>query len=809
MKYLFLKLALIFCPTFILPLTLVHAGGRITGIVLNEESSEPVTFATIRLGNSDEAWITDINGRFEGIVPDTVFFLTVTCIGFEPLTLNLTDSNKACTIRLQPSKDLLEAVIITPPYDKIRYVINQAIAHRNENSPENNEWFRCNVYHKIWADYVTESRNSDTVPDENSFIHGLDSFMEKSHLLLMETITHRTFHAPRQLQDEVIASRISGWKEAPFAGLITDILPFDAYHDFFTLNGKDYFNPISKGWGGRHHFYLVDEVLQGTDTTFILSYKPKAGKEQEAMEGRVYIHSPNYAITHFTGKVVDKKLKRTITVEQQYQWTQGRWFPFRLNFEIAWKGLFKNEKDTAGLVMQGRSQIDSVDFSPPADFCFDRSKTVKIHPGAIALPDSIWSGIRPIALNEKEVNTYQQIDSMMQESGVGKLLSLVYKIAEAKIPVGFVDMNLDRLFSYNRFEKSRWGIGFQTNEKIYERASVGGWIGYGSGDRRWKYGAFLDVCLDSFQDKMMRIGYQDELQDPGRVLVHPETDRNSLRRWLMYRADRVKEFYFDARARLGYWNVGVEGRYQNMFPQYSYRFNFQNEYLREFRVIESALNLRYAYAERRSPVFRRYTATGSDFPVLYLKLTAGRISVQPDYASRYLKLAAAFSWNKHLNRIGTEHLLIMGGTIYSDKTLPLSLYFAGRGFYSPDYPVYTSGGFMTMGPYEYYTDVFLSFFWKHDFDRRLYSTPYSALFFSVAHNFLVGKMSDRNIHQGVEFYVPQRPYEESGLLLNDLVRFNYLNVAYLNFNAGYFHQWNGGKSWQENGRFVVGISFGL
>lgn len=810
MKDIFRKLVLIYSVAFILPLQQIYAAQHIKGIVWNAETQEPIAFATIRAGNSDEAWISDINGKFEGILPDTISLISISCIGFESKTLHLTGTDTNYIIPLQPSKEMLESVVVTPPYDKIRYIINQAIAHKKDNRPEANEWYRCAIYHKIWADYIVEKRETDTQQHEIRFVEILDSFMDKSHLLLMETMTRRTFHAPYQLQDEVIASRISGWKAAPFTSLITDILPFDAYQDFIKLNGKDYFNPISKGWNNRYHFYLADEIYQGTDTTFILSFKPKQGKDMEAMEGRVYIHSGNYAITHFSGKVKDKKLKRTISIEQQYQWIQGRCFPFHLNFEIAWNNLFQYEKQTTGLVMQGRSEIDSIDFAPHPDFHFDQSKTTKIQSGALAVPDSSWNNMRPIALNEKEVNTYQQIDSLVQHSGAAFLLNYAYKFAEAKIPIGFADINIDRLFSYNRFEHSRWGIGLQTNEKIYAKAAVGGWAGFGMADRQWKYGIFLNICPDSFQDKMLTIGYRDDLQDPGRILMHPDLDRNNLRRWLMYRADRVKEGYFDAHARFGYWNVGIEGHYQYLLPQYFYNFQYHNEKFQQFHIIEGAVNLRYAFAERRSPVFQKYLRSdNSKFPVVYLKITAGKVYAQPDYESNYLKLTAALSWEQHLNRIGSTHLLVMTGLLNSNKPLPLSMYFAGRGWYNPDYPIYSPGGFITMNPYAYYSDRFLSVFWKHDFTKRLYHTSYSAPFISVAYNILVGDMKHTDVHQGIVFQVPRQPYQEAGLIGNDLLRFNYLNVAYLNFNIGYFYHHNPRKSWQENSRLVAGISFDL
>lgn len=59
-------------------------------------------------------------------------------------------------------------------------------------------------------------------------------------------------------------------------------------------------------------------------------------------------------------------------------------------------------------------------------------------------------------------------------------------------------VDLDRLYNYNQYEKSRWGLGLRygyhlnelkAGDPWYERLSVGAYFGYGYADQRFKWGA--------------------------------------------------------------------------------------------------------------------------------------------------------------------------------------------------------------------------------------------------------------------------------------------------------------------------------
>lgn len=779
---------------------------RISGIVTDAGNKEPLSFATIKLGNTAAGTVTDLNGQFVIDMADNIHAIQVSYLGYESRTIQIAQqTTQLLQIQLQPQQGNLQEVLITPPYEKISYILDRTIRNREKHRPENYDWYRCHVYYKMLADI----RMPDSLLKKADNAK-LADYIEGHHLVASETYSIRTYERPQKMQEKVIGSRFSGWKKAPFISLVTDLLPFDAYNDFFKLNGKDYPNPVSKGWKGRYEFNILDELQQGQDTLYILSFWPKKGRETDALTGTVYISSDGFPVAYFSARATDPKLGRTIKVEQQYQQSEGKWFPGQLNYEVLWRNFTSDKKQPADLVLTGTSRIDSLEWQQQPGFKFNKARTVVLAKGADELNDSAWSKLRPEKLNGKEQATYLFMDSIVAASGLSGLFNNMDKFAEGKIPVSIFDLDISRLFSYNKYEKTRLGLGVQTNEKLFKHGSVGGWAGYGFGDKAWKYGVFGEVYLDRYKDKTFRIGYENNLIDPGRMVINKDIDRNYLQQWLMFRADKVESYYARFNARFGYYNIGIEGHYQKISPLYAYTFvTDEGVALHDFESKELSLNLRYAFGEHRAPVFNRYQNLGSKYPIAYLKVTGGRID-GTNYSNNYAQALAAISWSRHINRLGTESFLVTGGYTKSQEGLPLSRLFAGRGFLNKSYPLAVFGGFATMRPYDYYSDRFFGFSWRHDFDWRLYNLGYiSRPYIGIVHNFLTGNLDNRLAHRNVEFSVPDNAYNETGIMLNDLVRVKYFNVAYLSLHAGYFYHWTGKTDFKKNGQFAFGIGFSL
>ena len=770
--------------------------GQITDTI-----GHPLPFATIKFGNSKQGMVADLDGKFE--LRKKVDFIEVSYLNFQSRQVRFTTNTNFYNVSLMPLAADLNVVVVKSNSNKLKRILNNVVANKNQHNPDKYDWYQCRIYYKMIANLTPDSVYlKDTSRDARMF----NKLMDEQHLMVTETMSRRTWKRPASLQEEVIASRMSGFKKSIVSGLVTDVLPFHAYGEFINFNGKDYNSPISNGLFNRFQFQLMDEFMQDNDTIWIINFKPRQNPTDLA--GSLFIHSNGFAIAQLIAHTTDSILRRDIGIEQQYKNVRGKWFPEQLNYNLKWE-----MNPRAAIYMKGTSRIDSVVWQQDPTFKFDLQHTTKILPHADEAKDTIWNNKRPLSLDKKEARTYTFMDSLAKANGFDRLVGYAEKLVDGKFPFNkYLDLNVDRLLSYNRYEKLRLGWGMQTNEKVFGNLSVGGWAGYGTGDKQWKYGAFAECYLDTYKEFAVKASYYNDIKDPGRMQINIDLDRNYLRVWLMTRVDKIEGYSLSVRKKFGYFSTELTGSIEKISPQYDYAFNAAGKTDSVFKVREVALGVRYAFGERSAPLFGRYFNTKSNYPILYLRFTAGSIE-QLD--TKYATAIAAIKWEKNINRFGKQRFLLIGGKTFSNQPLPVSKLFAGNGFVADKNAYYFFGGMQTIKPYEFYTDRFVNFYWMHDFPFRFYTlkvTPRgisSAPSLSVGYNLLWGNLAKQEVHQKVIFQVPDKPYHETGLLMNSLLKFNFMNMGYGALNIGYFYHWAPTFDVLKNGRIVFGFSMEL
>jgi hypothetical protein len=792
--------ALIFSLFFLIPACLTAQ--TIKGVI-TDTSGKPLAFATIKIADTRQGLMADLNGRFRVRYNRNISFITISHLGYQAKRLELGNGDTSLIIVLEPITANLEDVVISSTPGKLKRIINNAIDNRNRNNPEKYDWYQCNIYYKTIMDFVVPDSLifTDTSKETKSGIER----MKQQHMFITETYSKRTWERPQKLQEDIMASRVSGFKKAWFSSLVTDVLPFHSYSDFITLNGKDYHNPLSSGFYQRFYFRIEDEILKDKDTVWIISFRPR--NDPENLSGTLYINSNQFALSHLEAQHHDSSLRRTVGLEQQYVFEQGKWFPDQLNYFIDWKGIFGG----AALYMKGTSSIDSISYAKRQDFKFDRAHTARLKPRADELSNQEWKEIRPISLSEKEERTYEFIDSIGKQHHFDKIPLYFDRLMDGYFPMGKIDLDLQHLYAFNKYEKNRVGLGFRTSKELSKKFSLGGWFGYGFGDKSLKYGAFAEAYADQYREFKFRGSYQNDLQDPGRLQIHEELDKNFLRRFLLGRVDKVKSYSFEIYKKFGYLNATIGYNAEHIIPQYGYALDHSGKTWTEFQTKELVLSLRYAYAERMAPLFGKYVSNGSKYPVLYTRIRFGEIK---NDNNKYIHAVAAAKWQKHINHLGNEQFLLMAGGVFSKDPAPLSKLFAGNGFRTEDQSFYVFGGMQTMLPYQYYSDRFINFHWKNDFDFKFYRLRITRALSSsptlgVGYNVLWGTLKHAEAHKLVQFSVPDPAYHETGLMLNRLVRMKFVGMMYCNFNAGYYYHLDGPFDHRQNGRVVFGLSTDL
>ena len=141
--------------------------------VFDAETRQPLPFATIKFGKGEQGMVTDINGRFDMAQAKGFPYIEVCYMGFESYKIIMPVNTSDLQIWLKTDHKSLKDVIISPPYDKIRRIINEAIAHRSENNPDLYDWYRCHIYYKMTADDQIQDSfiHKNTIPTKPGKIH--------------------------------------------------------------------------------------------------------------------------------------------------------------------------------------------------------------------------------------------------------------------------------------------------------------------------------------------------------------------------------------------------------------------------------------------------------------------------------------------------------------------------------------------------------------------------------------------------------------------------------------------------------------
>jgi hypothetical protein len=794
----------------------------IKGIIADSTTRQALPFATIRLEGQFKAVITGMNGHFSISVPAGTSTITVSYVNYRERSIHINSLKSGDTLFLAPTESVLGEVVIHSKDDKIRRIINTAIRNKPLHHPEMYQWYQCNVYYKMKGDLLpvkmqaldsarfrrqaralkdsgTKKQNKDTVARFNLL-------SDNNHVLFSETFSRRLYKRPQQLQEIIIASRFSGLKKTYFGNRVTDVLPFHVYGDYIMLNGVDYVNPIAKGWQQRYDFRLYDEIRYDNDTTFILAFAPKEKAIFNSLHGLVYINSDGYAISHFIGNTGDSTDQRDIRVEQIYQRWEGKWFPRELNYELSFK---KYPSPFLTLRMDGHSIIDSVSFAPLKKR-IDKAYSVKLSDSVDLYTEEQWKAFRMDTITVRELNTYRIMDSLFKKARVEKIINGVGQLAVGRLPIGKADIDINRIIASNDYEGTRLGIGLYTNDKVSRYFSLGGWLGYGTKDKVMKYGGSLTVFPRANKDNWLRASYDYSYQNAGNIYIHNEIDRSGFRNWLLTQVDKVEEYALTAHTQKGYWEIELKGSRQKLTTLYGSNFMYGGNNILHFNKTEAGIGLRYAYGEKRVPFFGYYFPSGTKYPIVYLRSVIGSID-SGDYSNRYIRALAAVTYSARLNRWGKDNFHLEAGFArsFNNRPFPRSFLMAAKGFRSDGLNFYAWGGFITMRPYDFYSDAYVSFLYKHDLEKYFWRLKFSKPFASLAHNMVYGRVDIASKTANTGTVAPSNGYHETGVVLNQLLQMNFVNAAYLYLNVGAFYHWTPVFDWQRNGVFVVGLSMGF
>jgi len=755
----------------------LSAQTTLSGKVIDVETQEPLAFAHLIVNTDKTGVMTDIDGRFT-VSYSEITSLTCSYVGYKTkqIHINSNSNTENIVIQLDVNKNELDLVELTAKENPAYRIIRQVIKNKEKHNPEHLNTFKYECYNKVIYDFIYGDSQ-----DADSLKQGMDDVLNGGHMLISESITERKYKSPNYSEETILATRFSGIKNPSFTSLATDLQPFSFYNDIISFLDVNYLNPISNGSLQKYQYYLRDTLYHETDTTFVINYYPRKGKNFDGLKGLLYVNTNGYAIENVIAEPYETG-KINLKIQQKYtKLNSGVWFPEQLNYTLRFQEY--PSKDVQ-IGVDGKSYISKVkldeDFSRK-DFSIDQ---VKISPLATKQETTYWNSHRPIELNSKEQITYTVIDSLGKEYKLDTYIKLSENLAQGIVDFKYVELDLNNVLTANLHEGFRIGLGVNTGDSLSKTFKLGGYYAYGFKDKKSKHGASLTIELNKDKESQIKFNYQDDVQDFGAFYNRNLGTRVfSQREFIVSEMNRLKQMDVSFKTRIfKYLQSEFQMAQHEFTPRYPY--TYKGELLSPLKTTTLGVNLRFAYKEKYIQTVNQRISMGTKYPVLSLAFkTMEKGRFNNDYNLTALKLKMDYSW--YWKNIGKTQTTIVTGKIFNE--LPAPLLFSGEGSLDKSLQIFVPRTFQTATPYEFMSNTYAHVFIRHNFGSLLFKTEKFKPQLSVVQNMGWSKLDNQEDHN-FEAYKGDmsKGFLESGLILDNVLRINYINMGYLGFGVGVF-----------------------
>jgi len=790
----------------------------ISGKIIDSRSNAPLAFVNIVINNSKEGGTTDIDGKFRLRASQQIRSLECSYVGYNTLSYRVGFKTQNILLQMVQKEIDLKEVEILPGVNPAHRIIRNVIENRDINDPEKLKSFSYTSYDKtvftVEADTTLKGDFSAlidtsmarqfkgmegdfTIPKDSlkldssmkdSATRILNKLIRTQYLFLMENVTKRKFLYPDKNYNQVIATKMSGFKDPILVFLTTQIQSFSFYKPFITIFQKNYANPIGTSSLNRYFFKLEDTTYVGRDTVYIISFRPRKGTNFDGMKGILAINSNKWAIQNVSAEPYNNEGGIVIRIHQMYELIEGnQWFPVQLNTDVVFNMLQVGKYHAIG---SGRSYIRDIVLNPELVRREFSHVDVDVDKNATSRDEDYWNRFRTDSLTPKDRKTYKVLDSIGKANNFDKISKTLLTLISGRIPVGPIDIDITRLAGYSTYEGFVLGLGIHTNDRLSTWFKVGGFYQYAFGSSTSKYGGDVSFLVNRRHDIRINASYGLDLQESGGVSFpnDPETLLTGNFRSLLIKRMTLTERYFLSFTFRALKYVLFNAGFSNDFKKsgtYDLATQVGNVVLLQdqFRFTEFSAGFKWAYGEKFIQTTKAKISLGTNYPLVWLQYTRGIknfLGGEYNYNRIDLKIRKTF----HIKYLGK--LTFQFNTGYVDRPIPACNLYYGLASYRL-ITFFAPYSFATMRMNEFLSNTYASLFLYHDFGSLLFkSRSWFHPEFAIAQNLGVGWLSnkERYAYTSSDLKEMNLGYYETGLLINNLI-----NLQILNVGIGAFYRW--------------------
>ncbi|HEY4337978.1 MAG TPA: DUF5686 family protein, partial [Puia sp.] len=488
----------------------------VTGTVVDSLSRLPISNATIGLAGERGGVMTNSRGEFHITIKLTVSKMTVSAVGYLPITVRPSRWERM-TIALEKNFTDLKAVIIKGHRGKYRNknnpaveLIRKVIANKPQNGPGASDYTAYRQYEKVrlLLDRVPKIAVDNLLIKKYHFLFdNKDTTIVPGKTLvpvyIQEVSSDNYFRKhPKDNKKVVIGQKSVDFGEyidmrgisMAVNRLYEDVNIYDNSVNAFTMQ---FLSPISDLAPTFYMYFIRDTVVDNGEKLVRLFFIPR-NPEDLLFRGLLSITTDgNYAIRRAELSVsrhINLNYVRDFSVRQEFEkGAEGRYHLANSDMIATFSAFARSP----GVVGERIVNIKDLTHDPQPDSVF-RGLPVDTLNLANLQADSFWTSGRSVALSETEAKTYTNTDSLVKMRSYRRLMDYITAFTAGYKSAGKLDVGaIGSFYTFNSIEGQRLKLGGRTNTKLSTRWFGEGYAAYGMKDERLKYSGALSYAFNN------------------------------------------------------------------------------------------------------------------------------------------------------------------------------------------------------------------------------------------------------------------------------------------------------------------------
>jgi len=708
----------------------------VKGKVTDANSGDPIPFVNVVFKGTSIGATTDFDGNYLIKTSTPTDSIYVSYIGYKPKHKRIV-KGIAQTIDFQIQEDTqqLDEVVVKPGINPAFEILKRVNDNKNKNDKRRLTAYEYDTYTKIEIDVdnISEKfRKKKIMKKITNVLDSIDRIAGEDGkpilpLLITESVSKIYYRDNPKLKFEnILNSKITG-VGVEDGTLVTQLVgssfqEYNFYQNWLNIVSKEFISPIADGGRLYYEYDLMDSLYIGNDYCYRLDFYPRSPQDL-AFIGTMWITREGYALRQIDatiGKQANLNFVEKIKIQQELERTEeGAWLPSKNRLLI---DISEVNNGQAGMLAKFYTSNKKFVINKPYETSFYEQPIMMAEDARLYEGDAYWDTLRHEPLSTTEKNVYKMIDTLQTIPVIRTYTDIIKIAVGGYYTVGKFDIGpYVSILAINNIEGVRIQPGFKTNLKFSNKWVLGGQVGYGFKDEKYKYLGYVQNIISrkrwttltfKARSDIGRVGLEDD--NIGDNFLLQASQRFGTFRTGYYfqegRADFKREFFKGFSQRVGF-------RYSTFSPTYDFGY-YENpedpvnsEILQNYQTSEFIFESRYA----RDELFvqddnDRISLGTTRWPIITFRYVLGTNGIF-DSDFDYQKFRLSFNKRLRMGPLGVGYFNLSGDYVKGVIPYPLLTMHIGN-----QTPIYSSVLYNLMQYGEFVSDRSLALQYQHHFE---------------------------------------------------------------------------------------------